>query len=83
MISMKKKSTVLEHKQCPNDQDTITYLFIISQNYYELPKETTRANGNIYHILKANNFLDVRNIYQDKVSMDMTIFENKYLTSTC
>ena len=32
---------------------------------------------------KPNNFLDVRNIYQDKVSMDMTLYEFKYLTSTC
>ena len=27
-------------------------IFIISQNYYELPKRTIRANGNIYHIFK-------------------------------
>ena len=25
-------------------------IFIISQDYYELPKRTIRANGNIYHI---------------------------------
>ena len=58
-------------------------IFIISQDYYELPKRTIRANGNISHIFKPNNFLDVRNIYQDKVSMDMTLDEFKYLTSTC
>ena len=58
-------------------------IFIISQDYYELPKRTIRANGNIYHIFKPNNFLDVRNIYQDKASMDMTLAEFKYLTSTC
>ena len=58
-------------------------LFIISQDYYELPKKTIRANGNIYHIFKPNNFLDVRNIYQDKASIDMTLDEFKYLTSTC
>ena len=57
-------------------------IFIISQDYYELPKKTIRANGNIYHIFKPNNFLDVRNIYQDKASMDMTLNEFKYLTST-
>ena len=56
-------------------------IFIISQDYYELPKKTIRANGNIYHIFKRNNFLD--NIYQDKASMDMTLDEFKYLTSTC
>ena len=58
-------------------------IFIIRQDYYELPKRTIRANGNIYHIFKPNNFLDVRNIYQDKASMDMTLDEFKYLTSTC
>ena len=58
-------------------------IFIISQDYYELPKKTIRANGNIYHIFKSNNFLDVRIIYQDKTSMDMTLDEIKYLTSTC
>ena len=58
-------------------------IFIISQDYYELPKKTIRANGNIYHIFQPNNFLDVRNIYQDKASMDMTLDEFKILTSTC
>ena len=42
-----------------------------------------RANGKIYHILKPNNFLDVRNIYEDKGSMDMTLDEINYLTSRC
>ena len=58
-------------------------IFIISQDYYELPKKTIRANGNIYHIFKPNNFSDVRNNYQDKASMVMTLDESKYLTSTC
>ena len=58
-------------------------IFIISQDYYELPNKSIRANDNIYHIFKPNNFLDVRNIYQDKASMDMTLDEFKYLTSTC
>ena len=58
-------------------------IFIISQDYYELPKKTIRANGNIYHLFKPNNFLDNRNIYQDKASMDMTLDGIKYLTSTC
>ena len=58
-------------------------IIIISQDYYELPKKTIRANGNAYHIFKQNNFLDARNIYQDKASMDMTLDEFKYLTSTC
>ena len=58
-------------------------VFIIIQDYYELPKRTIRANGNIFHIFKPNIFLDVRNLYQDKASMDMTINEFKLLTSTC
>ena len=58
-------------------------IFIISQDYYELPKRTFRANGNIYHILKPNNFRHVQNLYQDKASIDMTLSEFKYLTSTC
>ena len=58
-------------------------LFIIRQDYYELPKRTIRCNGNIFHLFKPNNYLDVRNIYQDKASMDMTLDEFKYLTSTC
>ena len=58
-------------------------MFIITQDYYELPKKTIRSNGNMYHIYKPNNCLDVRNIYQDKASMDMTLDEIKYLTSTC
>ena len=58
-------------------------IFIISQDYYELPKRTIRANGNIYHIFKPNNFRDIQNLYQDKASMDMTLTEFKLLTSTC
>ena len=58
-------------------------IFIISQDYYELPKRTIRCNGNVFHLFKPNNYLDVRNIYQDKASMDMRLDEFKYLTSTC
>ena len=58
-------------------------IFTISQDYYEIPKRTISGNGNIYHIFKPNNFLDVRNIYQDKASMDMAPIEFKLLTSTC
>ena len=57
--------------------------FIISQDYYELPKRTIRANGNIHHIFKPNNSRGVQNFYQDKASMDMTLSEFNYLTSTC
>ena len=58
-------------------------IFIISQDYYELPKRTIRCNGNIFHLFKPNNYLDIRNIYQDKASMDMTLNEFKYLTNIC
>ena len=58
-------------------------IFIISQDYYELPKGTIRANGNIYHIFIPNNFRDVQNLYQDQASMDMTLNGIKNLTSTC
>ena len=58
-------------------------IFTISQDYYELPKRTIRANGNIYHTFKPNNFRGVINIYQDKSTMDMSLKEFKLLTSTC
>ena len=54
-------------------------IFIICQDYYELPNRTIRAKGKIYHIFKPSNFLDVRDFYQDKASMDMTLDEFKYL----
>ena len=38
----------------------ILLFFIISQDYYELPKRNIRSNGNIYHIFKPNNFRDVQ-----------------------
>ena len=57
--------------------------FTISQEYYELPKTTIRANGKIYHIFKPTNFRDVQNLYQDKASMDMKLNEFILLTSTC
>ena len=59
----------------------ILSIFKISQDYYELGKKTKRCNGNIFHIFKPNNSLDVRNIYQDKAYMDLTLDEFKYLTS--
>ena len=58
-------------------------IFIISQDYYELPKRTIGANGIIYHIFNPNNFRDVLNLYYDKSSMDMTLNEFKLFTSTC
>ena len=79
---MKKKRTILEYKQCSKGLD-IKFFFKLSQDYYELPKRTIRANENIYHKFKPNNVRDVLNIYQDKSSMDMTLNEFKLITSTC
>ena len=56
-------------------------VFITSQDYYDLPKRTIRANGNINHIFQPNNFGDIPNLYEDKASMDKTITEFKFLSS--
>ena len=58
-------------------------IFINSQDYYELPKKTIRANWNIYLILKPINFRDVQKLFQDKASMDLTLNEYIYPTSIC
>ena len=52
-------------------------IFIISQDYYELPRRKIRANGKIYHLFKRNNFRDVQNLYQDKATMDLALSEFK------
>ena len=57
--------------------------FIISQDYYELPKRTNRAIGSICHIFEPNNYRDVRNLYTHKATMDMTNIGYELLTSTC
>ena len=57
--------------------------FIISQDYYEMPKRSTRANGSIYQIFKSNSSRDVQILYQDKASMDMTLTEVILLTLSC
>ena len=49
------------------------FQFKISRDYYELPQRTIRANENIYHIFKPNDFRDVQNLGQDKTSVDMTL----------
>ena len=58
-------------------------IFIISQDYYELPEKMIRANGNFYHIFKPNSFRDVLIIYQEKSSLNINLNEFKLLTSTC
>ena len=61
----------------------ILSIFTITRNYYELPKRSIRADGNIYHIFEPNNFRDVQNPFQDKTSMDMTVNEFILLNSSC
>ena len=46
-------------------------IFIISQEYHELPKRTIRANRSICHIFKPNNFRDVQNLFRNKVSYQL------------
>ena len=58
-------------------------IIIFSQDYYELPKKSIRTNGNIYQIFKPIKFREDQNLYQDKASLDMTLNEFNYLTSTC
>ena len=59
------------------------YIFMISQDYYEILKKTIRCNGNIFHIFKSNKFRDVLKLYQGESSMDKTLNEFNLLTSTC
>ena len=61
----------------------ILSIFMITHDYHELPTRTIRAIRNIYHIFKPNSSRDVRNLYQDKTSRDMTLEDIKYLTNTC
>ena len=86
MISMIKKKKMINPRvqaMYKRSRHNNLSIFRISQDYYELPKRTIRANGNIYHIFKPNNFRVVQNLYQGKASMDMTFDEYKLITSTC
>ena len=56
---------------------------IISEDYYEMPNQTIRANGKIDHIFAPHTFRDLQNLFQDRASMDMTLKELKHLTWTC
>ena len=59
------------------------FVVVISEVSYELGKETIRFTGNIYHIIKLNNYRDVQKFYRDKNSMVMILNKFKYLNSTC
>ena len=63
---MKKNNNDKKQAMFKRGRLNILSLFSISQDYYELPKRTIRANGNIYHLFQPNNFRDVQNFYQDK-----------------
>ena len=53
------------------------FIFIISQDYHELLNCIIRADENIYHNFKQNNFRGVRNLNQDKASMDVSLKQFK------
>ena len=50
-------------------------VFIISQYYFELSKTIIRANGNVDHIFKLNNYRKIQNICRDKAGMDTSPHE--------
>ena len=79
----KEMNQIRKRAMFKQSRHVILSIFIISRDYYELPKRTIRANGIISHILNSNNFRYVQNLNQDKASMDMTLIEFKFLTSTC
>ena len=85
LVNLNEKETIDSRLQTMFKQSRHNNLsiFIISQDYYELPKRTTRANGNIYHIFQPNIYRDVQTLYQDKASTDMNLNDFKYLTSIC
>ena len=56
--------------------------FMISQDYYQLPKKRFRANCIINHVFKPTNFRDVQNLHQDKSSIDVSFIEIKIFFST-
>ena len=57
-------------------------IFIISQDFYELPKKFFRADGKVYHIFKPNNLRDVQNLYQDEALMYLENNQFEVLSST-
>ena len=48
-----------------------------SQEYYERSKQTIRATRSICLTFRPNDFRDVKNLYQYKAFMNMTLFEFK------
>ena len=77
---MEDSRVAAQFKRSPNKNISV---FIISQDYYELPKRTIRENSNVFHLFRPNNSRNVQSLYQDKASMDMIIDEFKYLCNSC
>ena len=76
-LNERKKNHPRVQTMFKRSRHDILSTFIISEDYYELPKRTIRANGNIYHIFKPYNFRDLQNFFQDTSSMVMTLKEYK------
>ena len=74
---MNEKKMTLEIKQCSKHLDKKIIFFYLSQDYYELPKRTVRANGGMYHIFKPNSYRDKQHHFQYKISMYMSLQEFK------
>ena len=53
-------------------RDNNIYIFTTSQDSYEFPKRTLRANGKLYHFFKPYHYRDVRKFCEDQTSIDRT-----------
>ena len=51
------------------------YIFIVSQDHYQLPKRAIPHNSTIFYNFKLHKYRDVQNLYQDKIFND---FITKY-----
>ena len=58
-------------------------IFTISQEENELPNLTIRGKGNIYHTIQPNTFRDDQNLDHGRTSIDTTLNEFKFLTTSC
>ena len=75
---------ILVYKQCLSVLCITIFRYSLSAKITtNFPKRRLELTEISITFFKPNNFLDVRIIYQDKASMDMTLDEFKYLTSTC
>ena len=69
--------------RCKRPRHENLSIFIIRQDYYELPKRTMRANGSIYHIFKTFNLRVFQNLYQGTATFDMSLQEFKNVITIC